>query len=159
MLASGAAAESCQDQLERFARQYDLSTTAPQARLRAGDPVTPPAPPMTAESRGLSTTDRLKESGGVIQPPDAGTARVLQPPQTGDRMATAPDVKPHSGSGQSAGSSGEEAKPDAAKLGAADRSKLESLLMAGREASERGQEQACMERLEEARGIVEPKAR
>ena len=151
LMASAAAAESCEDQLERFARQYDLSTTAPQARLREGDPVTPPSPPMTAESRGLSTTDRLKDSGGVIEPPDTGAARVMPPPQTGDRMATAPDVKPQAGSGQAAGSSN--------GLGAADRSKLESLLMAGREAAERGQEDTCMQRLDEARKIMEPKAR
>jgi hypothetical protein len=136
-LASTAAAESCRDQLERFARQYDLSTTAPQARLREGDPVTPPAPPMTTESRGMSTTDKLKDSGGVIQPPDTGATRVLPPPPTDDRMATAPDVKPQTGSGQAAGNSNGD-------LGAADRSKLESLVMA---------------RLDEARGILEPKSR
>ena len=152
MVASAAAAEDCRDQLERFARQYDLSTTAPQARLREGDPVTRPAPPMTTESRGMSTTDKLKDSGGVIEPPDTGAARVLPPPPTGDRMATAPDVKPQSGSGEAAGSSSD-------GVGAADRSKLEALLMAGREAAEKGQEQACMERLDEARGLIEPKPR
>ena len=52
--ASAAAAETCKDQMERFARQYDLATTAPQAELKAGDPVTPPAPPMTQESRGVT---------------------------------------------------------------------------------------------------------
>ena len=148
VMASAVAAESCGDQLERFARQYDLSTTAPQARLREGDPVTPPAPPMTAESRGLATSDRLKDSGGVIQPPDTGAARVMPPPDTGDRMATAPDVQPQAGSGQAAGGSD--------GMGAADRSKLEAILMAARDAADRGEEQICNERLEEARGIVEP---
>jgi hypothetical protein len=155
MLASTAAAETCKEELERFARQYDLSTTAPQARLREGDPVTPPAPPMTAESRGLTTTDRLKDSGGVIEPPDAGAARVMPPPPTGDRMATAPDVRPQSGGGQAAGSSGD----SLGELDAADRSKLEALLMGGRDAAERGQEQDCMQRLDEARRLVEPKSR
>jgi hypothetical protein len=156
MLSTAAAAESCQAQLERFARQYDLSTTAPQAKLRAGDPITPPTAPMTTESRGLSTTGKLKDSGGVIKPPDTGAARVMPPPETGDRMATAPDVKPHSGSGQAAGSS---APQGDAQLGAADRSKLEALLMAGREAAEKGQDRTCMERLDEARGIIERKSR
>jgi hypothetical protein len=75
----------------------------------------------------------------------------MPPPQTGDRMATAPDVKPQAGSGQAAGGSD--------GPGAAERSKLESLLMAGRDAAEKGQEQTCMERLEEARGIIERKSR
>jgi hypothetical protein len=152
-LASAAFAETCQERVERFARQYDLATTAPQARLKEGDPVTPPAPPVTAESRGLTATDKLKESGGVIQPPDTGAARVLPPPPTGDRMATAPDVRPQTpgGAGQGAGSS--------QALEAADRMKLEALLMAGREAAERGQDGECMERLAEARAIVERKPR
>lgn len=151
--AVSAAAETCQEQIERFARQYDLATTAPQAQRNEGEPVTRPAPPMTAESRGLSASDKLKESGGVIQPPDTGTTRVMPPPPTGDRMATAPDVKPQTstGEGQGAGSS--------QTLVAADRMKLEALVMAGREAAERGQDQECMARLGEARAIAEPKAR
>jgi len=152
LAAAAASAETCQEQIERFARQYDLATTAPQARLREGDPVAPPTAPMTAESRGLSASDKLKDSGGVIQPPDTGAARVLPPPPTGDRMATAPDVKPQTpaGGGQGAGSS--------QTLAAADRMKLESLVMAGREAAERGQDQQCLARLGEARAIAERKA-
>ena len=149
--AAPAQAESCLEQLERFARQYDLSTTAPQAQLRAGDPVTPPSSPMTTESRGMSASDKLKDSGGVIEPPAIGTARVIEPPATGDKMSTAPDVAPQTGSGQAAGSSG--------AVGAADRSQLEALLMAGREAAENGRDAACMERLGEARDLLEPKSR
>lgn len=150
---AAASAETCQEQIERFARQYDLAIDAPQARLKEGDPVTPPAPPMTAESRGLSASDKLKDSGGVIQPPDTGAARVIPPPPTGDRMATAPDVKPQTRSGQGQGAGNSQT------LAAADRMKLEALVMAGREAGKRGQDLECMARLGEARAIAEPKAR
>lgn len=149
--ASAAAAENCKEQVERFARQYDLAMTAPQAKLREGDPVTPPSPPMTQESRGLSASDKLKESGGVVQPPDTGAARVLPPPQTGDRMATAPDVQPQTEPGQTAGES--------RVLSGADRQKLEALVMGGLEAAENGQEQDCFARLGQAKAIAEPSQR
>ena len=150
LAAAAASAETCQEQVERFARQYDLATTASQARLNEGEPVTPPSAPMTTESRGHSASDKLKDSGGAIQPPDSGAARVMPPPPTGDRMATAPDVKPQASRGQGAGSS---------QAPGADRMKLEALLMAARDAAERGQDQNCMARLGEARAIAEPKAR
>lgn len=147
LFASAAAAESCKDQVERLARQYGLATTPPEARLREGDPVTPPSSPMTAESRGFGATDRVRRPGGVIEPPDTGAARVIPPPPTGDRMETAPDIEAEAEAGQSAGES--------AQLDAADRIRLESLIMAGRQAGERGQEQMCLDRLEQAREILE----
>lgn len=147
--ASAAAAENCKEQVERLARQYGLAVTPPEAKLREGEPVTPPSPPMTAESRGFTATDRLKRSDGVLEPPDTGSTRVIPPPPTGDRMETAPDVAPQPDAGRSAGASEE--------LDAAARIRLESLIMAGRDAAERGQERTCLDRLGQAREILEGK--
>jgi hypothetical protein len=144
-LAAPALAQSCGEAIDRLARQYDLSTEEAHTGS-TGAPATPSAPPATTESQGLTTTDRLARSGGVISPPDVGTPMAIQPPKANpDNMPTAPPAAPSppAGSG-STGSSG---------LSAADRTRMESLLMAAREAERQGKQQQCLERLREAEAI------
>jgi len=129
------AADSCLDQVQGLARQYYVSVEPPAA-------ATPEQPKPAIDSKDLA------RSGGVIKPPETPGAKVIQPPQGVDsNMETLPKVPD-----KQAGA------PDAPKtdpLSAADRAALQSVLMSARDEADKGREQACLERVQEARRLVE----
>ena len=136
-----AAAQSCGSEIDRLARQYNLSTEAP----RAGTPETPatPSTPSSGANSGTTTTERLAQSGGVLTPPDTNAPMAIQPPRRNpDRMPTAPKVAPGPG-------------PDAnlGGLTAADRTQMEALLQGARAAERQGKQEQCLERLREAEAV------
>ncbi|EWY39604.1 hypothetical protein N825_05830 [Skermanella stibiiresistens SB22] len=109
-----------------------------------------------APQAGSAGTESLAQSGGVIQPPDVGAARVVQPPNpTADGMNTAPAMPRQDGAPEGA-------VPDASpgqssgqpRVGAAERAKLETLLLGARNAGRQGDTAQCEERLEEARDLA-----
>jgi hypothetical protein len=128
-----ASAAGCLDEVRSLAERYHLSS----------DP--PPAPADKAP-----TTVRpgdLARSGGVIEPPASPDRAVITPPRSAhDAMPTVPDVKdPPQKS----------APADAGKLGAAETTALQSLLVAARAQAERGAEAECRDRLREAHQLIE----
>lgn len=138
---STAAAQSCGGEIERLARQYNLSTETP----RAGTPEAPatPSAPSSGASSGTTTTERLAQSGGVLTPPDTNAPMAIQPPRSNpDRMPTAPKVTPGPGPGT-----------DAGELTAADRTQMEALLQGARAAERQGKQEQCLERLREAEAV------
>ena len=138
---SSAAAQSCGSEIDRLARQYNLSPEAPSAGSTE-PPASPAAPPSTA---GTNTTEKLAQSGGVLTPPDTGAPMAIQPPRSNpDRMPTAPPVRPSPQAQNDSGSAG---------LTAADRARMESLLQGARAAERQGKEQQCLDRLREAAAI------
>lgn len=129
LLAAGspAFAESCRDEAERLSQQHDLQW---------------PAPPMTMESRGVTATDELAPSEGVVEPPAAGDDdMVMEAPETGSDMPTAPEIAPSP------------TEPPVADLTAEQRTRMEALLAEAVKAEEAGKSDACFERLGEAKKI------
>ena len=137
--AAEAAAQSCGRETERLARQYDLSTETP----RSGATEAPASPP--AASSGATATERRAQSGGVISPPDVATPTAIQPRRSDpDRAPPASDAAP---------SAPVAAAPDAGKLAAADRARMESLLQAAQSAERQGREEQCFEHLRAAEAV------
>ena len=59
------------------------------------------ASPQATVPRSGASSESLAQSGGVIQPPDVGSARVIEPPQgTADGMNTAPAMPQQDGAPQ-----------------------------------------------------------
>ena len=59
------------------------------------------ASPQATVPRSGASSESLAQSGGVIQPPDVGSARVLEPPKgTADGMNTAPAMPQQDGAPQ-----------------------------------------------------------
>jgi hypothetical protein len=128
-----ASAAGCLDEVRSLAERYHLSSDPP-----------------TAPADQAPTTVRpgdLARSGGVIEPPPSPDRAVITPPRSAhDAMPTVPDVKdPPQKS----------APADAGKLGAAETTALQSLLVAARAQAERGAEVECRDRLREARELIE----
>jgi hypothetical protein len=127
VVSSGAEAASCLDQVRELAQRYKVSTEPPSV-----SPGTSPG----------ATTRQLGESGGVMQPPPVEDRSVIAPPsRSADRMPTMPDL------------SG--APKDSAQGDAAQRTTLQSLLMAARDQAEHGQESQCLASLEKARQLLQ----
>jgi hypothetical protein len=142
--AAPALAASCGSEIELFEQQYDLTAALPQSEPPAGAA----EPPATVESRGVSPSDKLAPSGGVLAPPEGGRTAVIEPPSTGPTSTPSPPaVPPHTAEGPSAGS---------AELSAAKRAQMQAHLNAARAADARGDEKQCFERLGAARAIPEP---
>jgi hypothetical protein len=142
--AGAALAASCSSEIELFERQYNLTASLPQSEPPSGTA----EPPATTESRGVSPSDRLAPSDGVLAPPEGGRTAVIEPPATGPTSTPSPPaVPPHTAEGPSAGS---------AELGAAKRAQMQAHLNAARAADARGDEKQCFERLGAARAIPEP---
>lgn len=123
---AAAAEEKCLDQVRKLADQQGIATVPPTM-----------TPGRDAESRPPgSRTEELGRSGGVIAPPQAEDRSVIAPPQSSadTRMPTMPDVTP----------------PDRS-----DRPSLQALLVAARAEAERGREEACLDRLAEAKKLVQ----
>jgi hypothetical protein len=138
-------AASCEAEIAALEQQYKLSATLPRTEAPAGSA----GAPATAESRGISPGDQLKQSGGVLAPPEGGRTAVIPPPSTGPGSTVAPPaVPPHTAEGPT--------PSDAAELSAAKRAQVQTHLNAAREAEGRGDEKACFERLGEARAAAQP---
>lgn len=112
---TGAAAESCLEQVLRLAARHGVSSDPP--------------------------------AGGVIRPPPVEDRSVIAPPRDQSYgMPTMPNVAPSPPSRES-GSGGAPGGPDLTSL--------QALLVAARAEAERGNESACLERLEKAREVIE----
>lgn len=145
LLTTGAWAAGCAETVEQFAQARNLTIAMPARPDEQGaGPTTAPA---TMESRGVTATDRLGASGGVIQPPPTGNGTVMTPPPTADRMPTAPRVEPGTPSGPVT-----TAKPPEA--GAAARAQAEAMLFAAKSAAQEGREDQCFERLQQAKRLI-----
>jgi hypothetical protein len=149
-LAAGATlparADDCRDEIDRLARQLDLPTRPPSASAGTG------------LDRQL-LTDKLAQSGGVIQPTDRSAGITIEPPRDAAPMQTAPKMPPQSGSlgqGSKPGGAQDSGAGDATTATAADRLRLEALLQAARSASDRGDSAGCLDRLNEAKGLGFP---
>jgi hypothetical protein len=143
--AAPAVAASCGGEIQALEERYNLSAALPRADAPSGAAETP----ATTESRGIAPDDRMKQSGGVLAPPEGGRTAVIEPPPTGPGSTpTAPAVPPHTAEGPS-GSTG-------TALNAAKRSQVQAHLNAAREAEGRGDEKTCFERLGEARAAAQP---
>jgi hypothetical protein len=141
---AAALAGSCSSEIKLLEQQYNLTASLPQGEPRSGAA----EPPATAESRGVSPSDKLGSSGGVLAPPEGGRTTVIEPPRMGPGSTPAPpSVPPHAAQGPSAGTT---------ELGAAKRVQMQAHLDAAREADARGDEKQCFERLGAARAIPEP---
>lgn len=125
--APAAAAGSCLEVVEQLSEQLGIDTTLPAPGEQA-----------------TSMTDKLKASGGVLQPPDIGAPVAVQPPAQADRMPTTPPIEPQTSEGV----------PSEGGSGAARKVQLQSLLTAARSAGQRGDDAECTARLEEAQQLA-----
>jgi hypothetical protein len=141
-LASGSAlAATCTEAVERFAREHEVARAGGD-----GDRSSMPAtPPVTMETRGMAASDKLAETGGVLQPPDVGRTPVLEPPPTANTMPTAPRIEP---------GPAPEVPPSKVELDAATRVQVDSLLTAARQADKAGDSHRCYDRLGEAQKLA-----
>jgi hypothetical protein len=131
--ADAASAAGCLDEARSLAERYQLSSD-------------PPTVPTDQAPATVQPAD-LARSGGVIEPPPSPDRAVITPLRSAhDAMPTVPDVK--DGPQNSA-------PVDAGKLGAAEATTLQSLLVAARAQAERGAEAECRDRLREARALIE----
>jgi hypothetical protein len=103
------------------------------------------ASPQATVPRSGASSESLAQSGGVIQPPDVGSARVMEPPNgTADGMNTAPAMPQQDGAPQGT----------VPGTGNAQRAQIETLLLGARNAGRQGDTTQCEERLEEARDLA-----
>jgi hypothetical protein len=128
-----ASAAGCLEEARSLAQRYHLSS----------DPPTVPADKAPTTVRPAD----LARSGGVIEPPPSPDRAVITPPRSAhDAMPTMPVVKD---------APPKSAPADAGKLGAAETTALQAILVAARAQAERGAEAECRDRLREARELVE----
>jgi hypothetical protein len=128
LLPDQAFGDNCLDRVEQMAAAYGTST----------DP--PTIPP--GEMKKPVSPDDLARSGGVVEPPTTSDRSVITPPRDHSGMPTLPDVvRP-------------QAKDKPAKLGAADMSTLQAVLVAARAQAERGMETECLDGLRKAEQLI-----
>jgi hypothetical protein len=131
--ADAASAAGCLDEARSLADRYHLSSDPPKAPADKA--------PTTVRPGDLA------RSGGVIEPPPSPDRAVITPPRSAhDAMPTVPDVKD---------APQNSAPVDSGKLGAAEATTLQSLLVAARAQAERGAEAECRDRLREAQELIE----
>jgi hypothetical protein len=125
-----AVAETCLEQTQRLAMEFNLSIDPPEAR--------PGRDPVTSED--------LAESGGVIEPPPARDEAVIEAPERAQNgMPTVPDIPPDAAPPQDG--------PDA--LDPSARVTLQSILTAARAEAKRGREADCFARLSKAKAYIQ----
>ena len=135
--AGAAGAETCLEQTQRLAKEYNLSIEP--AEMGSDGPF------------DSVTTEELSKSGGVIAPPVVRDPSVVEPPESPrDAMPTVPAVPPGETQGDPQTAQG---------LSAAARTTLESLLMAARAEAKQQREEDCFERLNEAKAYVQRQLR
>lgn len=132
MLLSGQArADNCLDRVQQMAAAYGTST----------DP--PTIPP--GEMKKPVTPDDLARSGGVVEPPATTDRSVITPPRDHSGMPTMPNVdRPDA----------KDSRAQAQRLGAADMSTLQAVLVAARAQAERGMEGECLDGLRKAEQLI-----
>jgi hypothetical protein len=91
------------------------------------------------------TPDDLARSGGVVEPPATSDRSVITPPPAHSGMPTLPDVARPEPKGKSANTQ---------KLGPADMSTLQAVLVAARAQAERGLETECLDGLRKAEQLI-----
>lgn len=123
--------DNCLGRVQQMAAAYGTST----------DP--PTIPP--GEMKKPVTPDDLARSGGVVEPPTTADRSVITPPRDHSGMPTMPNVvRPHE---RDNGAQTE-------RLGAADMSTLQAVLVAARAQAERGMEAECLDGLRKAEQLI-----
>ena len=141
--ADAARAAGCLDEVRSLAERYHVSSDPPTASAEK-------SPPTAAVRPG-----DLARSGGVIAPPPSPDKAVITPPRSAhDAMPTVPDVKDASPKSASPDSTPNGGMADSGKLGAAETTALQGVLVAARAQAERGAEAECRDRLREARELI-----
>ena len=131
LLPDHAHADNCLDRVEQMAAAYGTST----------DP--PTIPP--GEMKKPVTPDDLARSGGIVEPPTTADRSVITPPRDHSGMPTMPNVdRPDS----------KDSRAQAQRLGAADMSTLQAVLVAARAQAERGMEGECLDGLRKAEQLI-----
>lgn len=123
---ASAAEPPCREAVDRLAGELGFDAALP-----------------SSGSAERSMTDKLKGSGGVLQPPDVGAPVAVAPPETAGRMPTTPAIPPQTAEGD-----------PAPRFGTARQAQLESLLTAARSAADRGNTAECQARLKEAEQLA-----
>jgi hypothetical protein len=143
--AGTARAAACLDEVRSLSDRYHVSSVPPTAPVDK--------PPSTAMVR----PGDLARSGGVIEPAPSPDKAVITPPRSAhDAMPTVPDVKDAPQKSAPQNSTLENSTPaDSGKLGAAETTALQALLVAARSQAERGADAECRDRLREARELLE----
>jgi hypothetical protein len=131
LLSDQALGDNCLDRVEQMAAAYGTST----------DP--PTIPP--GEMKKPVSPDDLARSGGVVEPPKTSDRSVITPPRDHSGMPTMPDVARPQPKDKSA---------DTQKLGPADMSTLQAVLVAARAQAERGMETECLDGLRKAEQLI-----
>ena len=131
LLPDQALGDNCLDRVQQMAAAYGTST----------DP--PTIPP--GEMKKPLTPDDLARSGGVVEPPASPDRSVITPPRDHSGMPTMPDV---------ARPQPKDKDANAQKLGPADMSTLQAVLMAARAQAERGMEAECLDGLRKAEQLI-----
>ena len=131
LLPDQAFGDNCLDRVEQMAAAYGTST----------DP--PTIPP--GEMKKPVSPDDLARSGGVVEPPTTSDRSVITPPPAHSGMPTLPDVARPQPKDKSANTQ---------KLGPADMSTLQSVLVAARAQAERGMETECLDGLRKAEQLI-----
>jgi hypothetical protein len=131
LLPDQAFGDNCLDRVEQMAAAYGTST----------DP--PTIPP--GEMKKPVSPDDLARSGGVVEPPTTSDRSVITPPRAHSGMPTLPDVVRPEPKDKGA---------TAQKLGPADMSTLQAVLVAARAQGERGMETECLDGLRKAEQLI-----
>lgn len=131
LLPDQAFGDNCLDRVEQMAAAYGTST----------DP--PTIPP--GEMKKPVSPDDLARSGGVVEPPKTSDRSVITPPRDHSGMPTMPDIVRPQPKDKSA---------NAPKLGPADMSTLQAVLVAARAQAERGMETECLDGLRKAEQLT-----
>lgn len=131
LLPDQAFGDNCLNRVEQMAAAYGTST----------DP--PTIPP--GEMKKPVTPDDLARSGGVVEPPTSPDRPVITPRRDHSGMPTMPDV---------ARPQPKDKDAKARKLGPADMSTLQAVLMAARAQAERGMEAECLDGLRKADQLI-----
>ena len=123
--------DNCLDRVQQMAAAYGTST----------DP--PTIPP--GEMKKPVTPDDLARSGGVVEPPATTDRSVITPPRDHSGMPTMPNVvRPAE----------KDNRAQTQRLGAADMSTLQAVLVAARSQAERGMEAECLDGLRKAEQLI-----
>jgi hypothetical protein len=131
LLSDQALGDNCLDRVEQMAAAYGTST----------DP--PTIPP--GEMKKPVSPDDLARSGGVVEPPTTSDRSVITPPRAHSGMPTLPDVVRPEPKDKGATTQ---------KLGPADMSTLQAVLVAARAQGERGMETECLDGLRKAEQLI-----
>jgi hypothetical protein len=136
-----ASAQSCGEEIDRLAQQYAINTDGARTS-ETGLPATPPAPPATTESRGVTGTERLGSSSGVTSPPDVREPMAVPPPRSSEGSKAPQAAPPPSGTRRGG------------DLTPAERTQIETQLAAARTALREGRMGDCLDHLREAEAAV-----